>query len=66
MSAYDEELQRREALSGAGGRELVSIEWAKNLGPNVKVYAIPTGAPGTTSLMDLNGIMQGALTGKGD
>lgn len=54
---------RREALSGAGGQELVSIEWAKNLGPNVKVYAVPTGAPGTTSLMDLNGIMQGALTG---
>ncbi len=54
---------RREALSGAGGSELVSIEWAKNLGPNVKVYAVPTGAPGTTSLMDLNGIMQGALTG---
>lgn len=52
---------RREALSGAGGKELVSIEWAKNLGPNVKVYAFPTGSPGTTSLMDLNGIMQGAL-----
>lgn len=54
---------RREALSGAGGQELVSIEWARNLGPNVKVYAVPTGAPGTTSLMDLNGIMRGALTG---
>jgi hypothetical protein len=50
-------------LSGAGGSELVSIEWAKQLGPNVKVYAFPTGAPGTSSIMDLNGIMQGALTG---
>jgi regulator of protease activity HflC (stomatin/prohibitin superfamily) len=55
---------RRLALSGAGGENLVSIEWAKNLGPNVKVYAVPTGAPGTTSLMDLNGIMQGALSGR--
>lgn len=54
---------RRVALSGAGGSELVSIEWAKQLGPNVKVYAFPTGAPGTNSIMDLNGIMQGALTG---
>jgi len=54
---------RRQALSGAGGTELVSIEWAKQLGPNVKVYAFPTGAPGTSSIMDLNGIMQGALTG---
>lgn len=54
---------RREALSGAGGSELVSIEWARNLGPNIKVYGFPTGSPGSTSIMDLNGIMQGALTG---
>jgi len=56
---------RRQALSGAGGKELVSIEWAKHLGPNVKVYGIPTGAPGTSSIMDLNGILQGALKGPG-
>lgn len=54
---------RREALSGAGGDNLVSIEWAKNLGPNVKVYAVPTGAPGTTSMMDLNGMLEGAFKG---
>ena len=54
---------RREALSGAGGSELVSIEWAKNLGPNVKVYGIPTGAAGTTSMMDLNGLLSGAFKG---
>lgn len=54
---------RREALSGAGGPELVSIEWAKNLGPNVKVYAIPTGSPGTSSIMDLNGMLKGAFSG---
>lgn len=55
---------RRQALSGAGGSELVSIEWAKQMGPNIKVYAFPTGAPGTSSIMDLNGIMQGALKGE--
>lgn len=54
---------RREALSGAGGAELVSIEWAHNLGPNVKVYGFPTGAPGTNSIMDLNGLMMGAFSG---
>lgn len=54
---------RREALSGAGGQELVSIEWARNLGPNVKVYGFPTGAPGTNSFMDLNGIFKSALGG---
>lgn len=56
---------RREALSGSGGKELVQIEWARNLGPNVKVYMVPTGAPGTTSLMDINGMMQGVLKGAG-
>jgi regulator of protease activity HflC (stomatin/prohibitin superfamily) len=54
---------RREALSGAGGQELVSIEWAKNLGPNVKVYGFPTGAPGTSSFMGLNGLFEDALRG---
>jgi len=54
---------RREALAGKGGAELVSIEWAKNLGPNVKVYGVPTGSPGTTNLMDLNGLVGGAFKG---
>lgn len=54
---------KREALSGSGGKEMVSIAWAENLGPNVKVYGVPTGAPNTTSLVDLNGVLQGALSG---
>jgi len=41
----------RQALAGAGGAELVSIAWAENLGPNIKVYGVPTGAPGTSSFM---------------
>lgn len=52
---------RREALAGRGGAELVSIAWAENLGPNVKVYGVPTGAPGTTSIIDVNSVIQGAL-----
>lgn len=48
---------KREALSGPGGPELVSMEWAKYMGPNVKVMGVPTGAPGTTSLIDFNGLL---------
>ena len=54
---------RNAALDGPGGDKLVAIKWAENLGPNVKVYGFPTGSPGTSSIMDLNGIMQGALKG---
>lgn len=42
---------RREALSGDGGAELVSIEWARNLGPNVQFYGVPTGAEGTSTYL---------------
>ena len=52
---------RNDAMDGPGGDKIVALAWAENLGPNVKVYGFPTGAAGTTSLMDLNGIMQGAL-----
>lgn len=54
---------RREALSGAGGKELVEIEWARNIGPNIKVYGFPTGAPGTTSLVDINGVVGNIMKG---
>ena len=52
-----------QALEGEGGERIVEIAWAENLGPNVKVYGFPTGAPGTTSVMDVNGFMDG-ITGK--
>lgn len=54
---------KRQALEGAGGDRMVQLEWARNLGPNVKVYAVPTGAPGTSSFLDLNGVLRGALKG---
>lgn len=54
---------RREALSGAGGAELVSIEWAQRMGPNIKVYAYPTGAPGTNAFFGLDNVFKGAFEG---
>lgn len=55
--------QLADALGGEGGARIVEIEWAQNMGPNVKVYGIPTGAPGTNSIMDLNGMLKGAFPG---
>lgn len=54
---------RRQALEGAGGERMVQLEWARQLGPNVKVYAVPTGAPGTATFMDLNSVLKGAFSG---
>lgn len=54
---------KNEAMDGPGGDKIVSIAWAENLGPNVKVYGVPTGAPGTASMMDLNGMLGGAFKG---
>jgi len=54
-----------EAMDGPGGDKIVAIEWARNMGPNVKVYGFPTGSPGTSSIMDLNGLMKGAFSGVG-
>ena len=52
-----------EAYGSMGAEAVVGIAWAENLGPNVKVYGVPTGAPGTTSIMDINKVIQGAFTG---
>lgn len=49
------------AYTGEGARYVAQIEWARHLGPNVKVYGVPTGAPGTNSLIDINGVLKGAF-----
>ena len=54
---------RLQVNAYGSGETYASVKWAENLGPNVKVYGIPTGSPGTTSLMDLNGIVNGAFKG---
>jgi len=43
------------------GETYASVKWAEHMGPNVKVYGFPTGAQGTASLMDLNGVFKGAF-----
>ena len=53
---------RLQVNAFGSGATYASVKWAENMGPNVKVYGIPTGSPGTTSLMDLNGILKGAFT----
>lgn len=42
---------KNAALSGQGARYIASMEWAKQLGPNIKVYGVPVGAPGTQSFV---------------
>lgn len=54
---------RNEAMNGPGGDKIVQLAWAEHLGKNVKVYGFPTGSPGTSSLMDLNGLMKNAFSG---
>ena len=52
-----------EAYTGPGAKYVAQIEWARHLGPNVKVYGVPTGAPGTSSIIDINSVLQGAFKG---
>ena len=54
---------RLQVHAYGNGATYASVQWAKNMGPNVKVYGIPTGSPGSTAVMDLNGILKGAFTG---
>jgi len=54
---------RLQVQAYGGGETYANVKWAENLGPNVKVWGIPTGSPGTTNLMDLNGIVKGAFAG---
>lgn len=54
---------RLQVNAYGNGKTYASVKWAENLGPNVKVWGVPTGSPGTSTLMDLNGIIQGAFKG---
>lgn len=40
-----------DALSGVGAKYIASMEWAKYMGPNVKIYGVPTGSPGSNTFM---------------
>lgn len=63
FKAEAEGLRLKNAAFGA--ENIVSMEWAKYLGPNVKVYGVPTGAPNTANVMDLSGILGGVFKGAG-
>lgn len=52
---------RLQVLAYGSGQTYASVKWAENLGPNVKVWGVPTGSPGTSTVMDLNGLVQGAF-----
>ena len=56
---------KQEAVAGAGGATYASIVWAEQLGPNVKVLGYPLGAPGTTGLFNVDGVLGNALKVKG-
>ena len=58
--AEAEGLRLRNAALGSGAN-VVAMEWARNLGPNVKVLGYPLGAPGTTGLFNVDGILGDAL-----
>lgn len=54
---------RLQVNAYGSGKTYASVKWAEHLGPNVKVWGVPTGTPGTSTLMDLNGLVQGAFGG---
>ena len=43
------------------GPTYASVKWAEHMGPNVKVLGYPLGAPGTTGLFNVDGILGKAL-----
>lgn len=56
---------RLQVLAYGSGLTYASVKWAENLGPNVKVWGVPTGAPGTNTIIDLNGLVKGAFNLEG-
>ncbi len=52
---------RLQVLAYGSGKTYASVQWAKNLAPKLQIWGVPTGAPGTSSLMDINGILKGAF-----
>lgn len=47
--------------AGKGGKYLAQVEIAQTLGPKFQIWGVPTGAPGTSSIMDMNGMLKGAF-----
>ena len=58
LARYKAEAEGKKLAAEAlgGGQYVVALKFAESLSPDLKVVAYPTGAPGTTSLMDLTGV----------
>ena len=54
---------RLQVLAYGSGDTYASVKWAESIGPDFKVYGVPVGAPGTTTIMDIAGTLSGL--GKG-
>lgn len=48
---------------GSNPQIVAQIEWARNVGKNITIYGIPTGAPGTNSIIDINSVIKEGLGG---
>jgi hypothetical protein len=54
---------RLQVQAYGDGKTYASVKWAENLAPKLKVWGVPTGSPGTGTMVDLNGMLKGAFTG---
>ena len=57
----DAEGKRLQAEALGGGKNVVALEFAKNLPPTFKTFVVPVGQT-TTSLFDINGLTKGMFT----
>lgn len=66
LAIYKAEAEGKKLAAEAlgGGQYVVALEFAKNLSPDLKIYAYPTGAPGTTTIMDATGVLKGMMNPK--
>jgi len=63
MAQAKAEGTRLQVQAYGSGETYASVKWAESIGPDFKIYGVPTGAPGTSSIMDLNGVLNKALSG---
>jgi regulator of protease activity HflC (stomatin/prohibitin superfamily) len=50
---------RLQVKAYGSGETYASVKWAESIGPKFQVFGVPTGAEGTTTIMDLAGKLSG-------
>ena len=65
LKKAEAEGNRLQVQAFGDGSTYASVKWAEHMGPNVKVLGYPLGAPGTTGLFNVNGVLGNALKIKG-